>query len=318
VIRNNEHMKKQGLREIDFLRTIREADSAGAHHCIDLCEHFWHRNHLCLVFEAMRFDLRRLLQSMQTSYSGLSLTAVHAYTTQLLSALRLLRSLQIVHADIKPDNVLVSADWCTVKLCDFGSSFRSDECEITATLGSRFYRAPEIMIGLAWNTEVDVWSLACTLFEIYSTHFLFRGDSNNEMLAAVFALCGAPPTSTRRNDATNVSYRKGAFWSQHFNERGEFLKVKFDAVAQFEIQIPHRLNAARARDHVQQALMARLTNDSSVQLDANEKVKLNQFANLLTKMLCLNLSKRITPTQALKHPFCNGNWSTPTTTTPTM
>lgn len=295
VIRNNEMMKKQGRREIAFLREIKAATGDKEGHCICLLDHFWFRNHLCLSFEAMKCDLRRLLKDINISHSGLSISAVMEYTKQLLRALVVLSELEMVHADIKPDNVLVSNDYRRVKLCDFGSSFKRDEVERTPTVGSRYYRAPEIMMGMMWGNECDVWSLACTLFEIYSTRFLFKGASNNEMLLQILTLCGAPPPKL---------YSDGLFYSQHFAANHDFLESRYDAVAQFDIQIPHKLCSNKA--DVDQSILQRLCNIPNVQLQLNrqQKRKLSQFALLLSKMLCLNPHKRITPRQALKHLFC--------------
>lgn len=143
VIRNNEHMKKQGLREIEFLSQVKERDPNNNKYCIKIIESFEYRNHICLVFEAMVCDLRSLLKKIGAN-QGLSIQATWQYTRQLLKALSLLHELEIIHADIKPDNILVSSDHNSVRLCDFGSSFKCDEVEITPYLGSRFYRAPEI------------------------------------------------------------------------------------------------------------------------------------------------------------------------------
>ena len=246
----------------------------------------------CCVLQC---DLRRLLKDINISHSGLSLSAVQSYCKQLLRALVVLRGLEMVHADIKPDNVLVSADYRRVKLCDFGSSFKADEVERTPTVGSRYYRAPEIMMGMLWGSSCDVWSLAATLFEIYSTRFLFKGASNNEMLLRILTLCGAPPPKL---------YADGLFYAQHFAPNGDFLESRYDAVAQFDIQIPHKLCANKA--DVDQLIVQRLCNIPNVQLqlDRQQKRKLAQFALLLSKMLALNVHKRITPRQALKHAFC--------------
>lgn len=57
----------------------------------------------------------------------------------------------IIHADIKPDNILISKDTKIVKICDFGTSFPITEVVITDMLVSRFYRAPEIVIGYKYD-----------------------------------------------------------------------------------------------------------------------------------------------------------------------
>ena len=75
---------------------------------------------------------------------GLNLHAVKTYTKQMLLALALLKAENIVHADIKPDNVLVNDAKTIAKLADFGSAASTTSMDITPYLVSRFYRAPEI------------------------------------------------------------------------------------------------------------------------------------------------------------------------------
>lgn len=75
---------------------------------------------------------------------GLHVKAVRSYTQQLFLALKLLKRANILHGDIKPDNILVSETKLVLKLCDFGSASHAHENEVTPYLVSRFYRAPEI------------------------------------------------------------------------------------------------------------------------------------------------------------------------------
>jgi serine/threonine-protein kinase PRP4 len=101
----------------------------------------------------------------------------------LFVALSHLRKNKIIHADIKPDNILISKDTKLLKLCDFGTAFTIDEATMIEYLVSRFYRSPEIIIGYPYDTSVDMWSAGCTLFELYTGEFLFPGNSNNEMVS---------------------------------------------------------------------------------------------------------------------------------------
>ena len=82
---------------------------------------------------------------------GLSIKAVGVYAAQLLMALRHLKRCRVLHADIKPDNILVNARRSKVKLCDFGSAMFAGENELTPYLISRYYRAPEVVLGLPYG-----------------------------------------------------------------------------------------------------------------------------------------------------------------------
>ena len=63
-----------------------------------------------------------------------------------------MRKNRLIHADIKPDNILIKENNKSCKLSDFGSAFPIEENGITELLISRFYRPPEIILGLPYDT----------------------------------------------------------------------------------------------------------------------------------------------------------------------
>ena len=152
---------------------------------------------------------------------GLNLKAVRTYTRQLLQALLVLHQLGIVHCDIKPDNILVSSDHSSIRLCDFGTAM--DSChgmpvDPTPYLASRFYRAPEISIfhvlGLVLGQipldgKLDLWALGCTIYELFTGSILFPGNSNNDMLSWMMMYKGKFPPKMLHRCANAAA---------HFNE----------------------------------------------------------------------------------------------------
>ena len=107
IIRNNEVMNKTGLKELTMLKKLNDADPDDKFHCLRLYRHFYHKSHLCLVFEPLSMNLREVLKKYGKDV-GLHIKAVRSYAQQLLLALKLLKKCNILHADIKPDNILVS------------------------------------------------------------------------------------------------------------------------------------------------------------------------------------------------------------------
>ena len=87
---------------------------------------------------------------------GLNIAAVSKYSAQMLISLYHLRNCGVLHADVKPDNILVSASRTMVKLADFGSAMFSGDNEITPYLVSRFYRAPEVILGLKYGECIPI------------------------------------------------------------------------------------------------------------------------------------------------------------------
>ena len=85
---------------------------------------------------------------------------------------------------------MVTKDTKRIKLCDFGSCLKLDEVGITEYMVSRFYRAPEIMLGCMFDQAIDIWSAGVALFELYSGRVMFPGRSNNEMLKLIMLTKG--------------------------------------------------------------------------------------------------------------------------------
>ncbi len=157
LIRNNEVMYKAGLKEMQILEKLKENDPEDKAFTIRLLTHFEHKNHLCLVFECLNLNLRQVLKKFGKDV-GLNLKGIRSYARQLFLSLALLQKCQIIHADIKPDNILVSENHAVLKLADFGSAFDIQENEVTPYLVSRFYRAPEIskllLINYSFGTQL--------------------------------------------------------------------------------------------------------------------------------------------------------------------
>uniref|UniRef100_A0A673YWX2 Serine/threonine-protein kinase PRP4 homolog n=1 Tax=Salmo trutta TaxID=8032 RepID=A0A673YWX2_SALTR len=224
IIRNNELMQKTGLKELEFLKKLNDADPDDKFHCLRLFRHFYHKQHLCLVFEPLSMNLREVLKKYGKDV-GLHIKAVRSYSQQLFLALKLLKRCNILHADIKPDNILVNESKTILKLCDFGSASHVAENDITPYLVSRFYRAPEIIIGKPYDYGIDMWSVGCTLYELYTGKILFPGKTNNHMIKLAMDLKGKMP---------NKMIRKGVFKDQHFDQNLNFLYTEVDRVTERE------------------------------------------------------------------------------------
>ncbi|OAD74249.1 serine/threonine protein kinase Prp4 [Phycomyces blakesleeanus NRRL 1555(-)] len=290
MIRNNETMYKSGMRELNFLKKLMEADPDNKKHIIRFQRHFEHRNHLCLVFESLSMNLRDVLKKYGKDV-GISIKAVRVYAQQLFLSLSLLRKCNILHADIKPDNVLVSESKNTLKLCDLGSASDASDNEITPYLVSRFYRAPEIVLGLTYDYAIDVWSAACTLYELFTGKILFPGRSNNQMLKYMMELKGRFP---------NKMLRKGQFAAHHFDSDFNFMAVECDRLTKKEVI--KKMSFVKPTRDIKSRVMAA----SSAGVTEDEGRLLLAFIDFLEKCLALSPDKRMTPKEALVHPFITG------------
>ncbi|KAF9975087.1 U4/U6 small nuclear ribonucleoprotein prp4 [Actinomortierella ambigua] len=286
ILRNNEAMYKAGKKELDILKRLADNDPEDKKHVVRLLGTFEHRGHLCLVFESLSINLREVLKKYGKGI-GININAVRIYAQQLFLALSLLRKSNILHADIKPDNILVNEGRNVLKLCDLGSASDTSENDITPYLVSRFYRSPEIILGMPYDPALDMWSVGCTLYELFTGHILFPGRSNNQMLKLMMDLKG--PFSKKM-------VRKGQFSVQHFDEDCSFLSVEVEKVTKKDIiksiQYTKPVKDLRAR-------LLPYTNNMA----PADVVKVNHFINLLEQMLHLNPDHRILPHEALQHPF---------------
>uniref|UniRef100_A0A672YUE4 Serine/threonine-protein kinase PRP4 homolog n=1 Tax=Sphaeramia orbicularis TaxID=375764 RepID=A0A672YUE4_9TELE len=285
IIRNNELMQKTGLKELEFLKKLNDADPDDKFHCLRLFRHFYHKQHLCLVFEPLSMNLREVLKKYGKDV-GLHIKAVRSYSQQLFLALKLLKRCNILHADIKPDNILVNESKTILKLCDFGSASHVADNDITPYLVSRFYRAPEIIIGKPYDYGIDMWSVGCTLYELYTGKILFPGSSNNHMIKLAMDLKGKMP---------NKMIRKGLFKDQHFDQNLNFLYIEVDKVTEREkVTVMSTINPTKD-------LLADMIGGQRLPEDQRKKVM--QLKDLLDGTLMLDPAKRISINQALQHPF---------------
>ncbi|TNJ29653.1 Kinase, CMGC DYRK [Giardia muris] len=192
VLRNSQIINKQGLVEVKLLDRLRRADPQDEHCCIRMFSNFYFRKHLCITFELLSMNLYELLQ--KKNLRGLSLTLVRKFALQVLSAFSFAHKLRIIHADVKPENILLRApDKSGIKVIDWGSGAMVSET-IYSYIQSRYYRAPEVILGLPYGQEIDIWSIGCVLCELYTGIPIFPGPNEKDQLGLIAEVLGMPPT----------------------------------------------------------------------------------------------------------------------------
>ncbi|RAL15534.1 putative serine/threonine protein kinase (Prp4) [Aspergillus homomorphus CBS 101889] len=287
IIRQNDTMRKAGMKEIGILEQLREADPEDKKHVIRFERYFEHKGHLCMVFENLGMNLRELVNKKGRD-TGLNLTAIRVYAQQIFLGLSLFRKCNILHADLKPDNLLVNEHYNVLKVCDLGSASPATDNEITPYLVSRFYRAPEIILGIPYDHAIDVWSIGCTLFEIATGKILFTGRNNNQMLRSIMECRGKYPPKLLR--------------------RGSLAHLHFDDMLNFHSQEEDKITGrpvVRMMDFKKPTrdLRTRLMGKGTRGMTESETKELTLFLDLLERCLNLNPEKRCTPAEALRHPF---------------
>ncbi|CAE7217303.1 hypothetical protein HRS9139_07813 [Pyrenophora teres f. teres] len=305
MIRRNDLMRRASQKEMDFLRKVNEADPQDKRHIIRLLGSFDHKGHLCIVFEHMSKNLRDLLKE-ETNGHGLTLAAVRIYARQMFLGLQHLQDCQVIHLDLKPDNVLVSADKKTIKLADFGTAVdKRDVIERTEYLVSRFYRAPEIILGMEVGYPVDMWAVGCTVYELWTGKILFTGRSNNQMIKSFMDCLGWPSEKLLKKGLVNNIL-------DNF-ELGPPLKFISREVDQFNKLSVRKIEQQKK---INRDMKTRVHEAARNISNGGPTVsELNDLADLLSASLHMNVEKRISPKEALAHKFFAAKTTAPKAST---
>jgi len=285
VIGNRKLHSDQSRREIKILKFLAEQSAktaaGAAASVVPLRGAFVFREHQCLAFPKLAYNLYELLKHQ--NFEGLSLKLVRKFSVQILQTLALLadRSVQLVHCDLKPENIMVMKHHQTkVNIIDFGSACFCDE-QGSMYVQSRFYRSPEVLLGLPYSCKIDMWSFGCILFELYTGRPLFTGKDGDDQLKKICTILGQPSPAMVKQSS------------------------KKDCSTQLEGQQPTQDHNNRFRA-LGYAVISNRVNLGDISVDDSGRVtdeNFLHFVDLMTKCLDLDPSTRITPAQALKHPF---------------
>jgi serine/threonine protein kinase len=161
-----------------------------------------------MVFEWVSRDLRaaigkldaRRLDAPARSSAPIPPAIIQRVMREVLRALALLQRHRVVHRDIRPENILVSDDWETVRVADLGlARYVGVDASRRMTPGmvTLWYRAPEILAGSnEYSVDVDMWSLACVFFELVERRPLFPRGTETAVLSLICTLLGTPDPKT--------------------------------------------------------------------------------------------------------------------------
>jgi len=122
-----------------------------------------------VVTDLMDTDLAHIVKSPQVTMDHIKYIMY-----QILRGLKALHAAEVLHRDLKPANILLTVE-CDVKIADLGLA-READYEMTEYVASRWWRAPELLIGTtSYNAAVDMWSVGCIFAELLGRRPLFNG-----------------------------------------------------------------------------------------------------------------------------------------------
>ncbi|WFD20665.1 hypothetical protein MCAP1_002914 [Malassezia caprae] len=201
LIRNKRRFHHQAVVEVKIMKHLTEADTDDGHHVVHMSDSFTFRHHLCVTMELLSINLYELIKA--NSFEGFSTTLIRRFAYQTLTCLSLMWQAHIVHCDLKPENILlVHPRRSEIRVIDFGSSCFEDE-KVYTYIQSRFYRSPEVILGVDYHMAIDMWSLGCILVELHTGYPIFPGENEQDQLACMMEVLGVPDRgllerSTRR------------------------------------------------------------------------------------------------------------------------
>jgi len=177
---------KQLLREARIMRHFSHENIMSLDDMIVPCG----QNDVYLVMPRMDTDLHRVIHSKQP----LTEDHISYFSYQILRGLKAIHSARVLHRDLKPANCLVNQN-CELKICDFGLArgvepVEEDLC-LTEYVATRWYRAPELLIGSAsYDGAIDIWSVGCILAEMLGKRALLPGRDTLQQLRMIVECLG--------------------------------------------------------------------------------------------------------------------------------
>jgi dual specificity protein kinase YAK1 len=248
--------------------------------------------HTVIVTELLSVDLYKLVSDVRQSV-GLPIALLQSYARDLFQALLFFERLGIVHGDLKLENIVVLPHNVEhVKVIDFGQARQIAQPQ-TDYIQSRYYRAPETVLCLAQRPPIDMWSIGCILCELFLGVPLFPGQSEHQLLGWHVRFLGPIPA-----EIASASPRRALF----FLASGE-LKSEAQFSADTGSPPPPRY------DYHQWFTVGQLILEADFEPEATEEEIQGECAmrkllvDLIEKIFVYRPESRITPRQALVHPF---------------
>eukprot|EP00062_Callorhinchus_milii_P005445 gi/632944970/ref/XP_007887792.1/ PREDICTED: homeodomain-interacting protein kinase 4-like [Callorhinchus milii] len=291
-----------GSTEIRILKLLGKTD-ADEFHIVRLLEYFHVNARPHLVFELL--DQSLLDFHKATDFAPLPVKHIRVIATQLLKALVKLKELSIIHTDLKPDNIMLVNHVqfpFRVKLIDFGSASVLTEVQHIQEpyIQARYYRSPEILLGLPFCEKMDMWSLGCVLSELRLGRPLYPGRNQYEQIMYIVQTQGLP-----KDYLLDQASRSHLFFTRHWRPfTAHQWELKSPREYPSHASVPPLETGRPTLKSLDQ--MEALSITHALLLDDEERAEYHDCSNmvqLLKRMLSLDPKTRIAPTAALRHQF---------------
>ncbi|XP_051900021.1 homeodomain-interacting protein kinase 4-like [Pristis pectinata] len=302
ILKSDSYRARIIKNELKMLRVLGTVNP-DQYHFIRFFECFHDDTKSYLVFELLEQNIFEFQK--ENNFALLPARHIRTVTTQVLRALQKLKDLSIIHADLKPENIMIIDQKrfpFRVKVIDFGSASIFHEVRYVKEpyIQSRFYRSPEILLGLPFCEKVDMWSLGCVMAELHLGWPLYPGNSEYDQVRYIVETQGLP-----KDQLLNAATKAGQFFRrnprQHAGPQWQ-LKCAADYQAETMVQpLERRKYVLKSLDQLETINITKTVfPDDEVIAEFHDR---KNMVELIKRMLTLDSHERITPSAALKHPF---------------
>ncbi|KAK2717607.1 stress-activated protein kinase JNK-like isoform X2 [Artemia franciscana] len=257
---------KRAYREFKLMKLVNHKNIIGLLNAFTPQKSLGEFQDVYLVMELMDANLCQVIQ-MDLDHERMSYLLY-----QMLCGIKHLHLAGIIHRDLKPSNIVVKSD-CTLKILDFGLARTAGTTFLmTPYVVTRYYRAPEVILGMGYKENVDIWSVGCIMGEMIRGYVLFPGTDHIDQWNKIIEQLGTPSQDfMKRLQPTVRNYVEN--------------RPKYPGYS-FEKLFPDGLFPADTYSE-------------------NSRLKASQARDLLNKMLVIDPNKRICVDDALMHPYIN-------------
>ena len=206
---------------------------------------------------------------LKNCYLNISPSDLKNYMHKIIQCLEYAHSKNIIHRDIKSTNIAINQETKELNIFDWGlSDFYIKDYKYTLTIGSRYYKAPELLMDYKkYDFSIDMWSVGCLFGAIlFQIDYLFKGDSNQDQLIRIAKQFG-------------------------YEEITKFLE-KYQGDCFVPAKIKNKM-----KDFVKKSNWDEYINEKNKYLISDDAL------DLLNKLLEIDYQKRITAKEALNHPY---------------
>ncbi|WOK95538.1 serine/threonine-protein kinase ppk15-like isoform X3 [Canna indica] len=315
IIKNLPQYRQHAQLERQYLSILNGIfDPNDEHHIVRMRDSFFFLDHFCISFELLGPSLRRYITS--NNNNGLTLSDVAIVCRQILDALTITGDAGIIHCDLKPDNIVVDTtkQSLTVKVIDFGIAQFTNE-RIYTYIQTRNYRSPEVIIGYPYANSIDMWSLGCIVAELFLGSPLFLGASEYDVLKMMTEILGCQPPDhlLRYGTKTSCFFKQNGSMYQFQNYQSTSKHNNCSAYRLLEdVDFELRGLTKPRRRHFFPVKLEDMIHNHYIrktileERSCKDNELLLALMDLLRGLLEFDPAKRLTPLQALQHPFVTG------------